>query len=278
MTPENEPRDSLQRYLDEIGQWALLTAREERALLERMAAGTTAQARIDAGNTDVGLADIAACGATARQELINRNLRLVVSVAKKYLGNGMPLLDLIQEGNLGLLRAVEKFRVGMQNRFSTYAVWWIRQAVTRAIDDQVRIIRVPVHMAESGRLLNRTAIQFDHTPSKRELSEALGWPATKVDTVLYGLREIRSLDAPLPGNGEDEDRYFADVLGSGSEDFSAQPTHDDLRARHRCSARHTASAGGTAVALPLRPDRRRVPHAGGDRPDDRPHPRAHPTD
>lgn len=207
MTIECDDRDSISAYLAEIGQWTLLSAREERALLDRMAHGDP----------------------DARQELINRNLRLVVSVTKKYIGNGLPLLDLIQEGNLGLMRAAARFDTSNDNRFSTYAVWWIRQTVARAIDEQVRIIRVPVHMAESGRLLNRTAIQFDHTPSKRELSEALGWPATKVDTVLYGLREIRSLDAPLPGNGEDEDRYFADVLGSGSEDFSAQPAHDDLR-------------------------------------------------
>lgn len=225
-----EANDSVETYLREIGQWPLLTASNERALLDRMAAGCAAQAHIDAGNTHAAVAAIAARGQDARQELINRNLRLVVSVAKKYMNNGLPLLDLIQEGNLGLIRAAQDFDTQKGNRFSTYATWWIKQAVLRAIDNQVRIIRVPVHMAEASRLVSRAATHFDHTPSRDELAAACGLTPTKVATVLTNMHNVCSLDMPLPSNGRDGDhRYYADILGAPEEDFSARVARQQLR-------------------------------------------------
>src|SRR5262245_35542312 len=154
--------DSVQSYLNEIGRVRLLTAAEEVTLAEQIARGAAARQRLEAGdNIDpqlrAGLQADVVQGETARQQLTQANLRLVVSIAKKYVGHGMSLMDLIQEGNLGLMRAVVKFDVSRGNRFSTYATWWIRQAVSRALAEQSRTIRLPVHMSESIGQVKRTA-------------------------------------------------------------------------------------------------------------------------
>src|SRR6185503_9824899 len=154
--------DSVQHYLQEIGRVSLLSAAEEVELAERMERGKAALQRLMSAE-DLSaqlrlalLSDIGS-GHDARRHLIQANLRLVVSIAKKYVGRGLALLDLIQEGNIGLMRAVEKFDYHKGNRFSTYATWWIRQAVTRAIAEQGRTIRLPVHMSESVGQVKRAA-------------------------------------------------------------------------------------------------------------------------
>lgn len=155
-TGDAELPDSVQMYLTEIGRVALLTADEERGLCERMAIGD----------------------ADARAHLISANLRLVVSIAKKYTGRGMPMMDLIQEGNIGLMRAVEKFNLAKGNRFTTYATWWIRQAITRALAEKNRTIRLPVHVSESRlaliKAVNRLCIELERKPTHTEIACALG--------------------------------------------------------------------------------------------------------
>ncbi|NCC30560.1 MAG: sigma-70 family RNA polymerase sigma factor, partial [Chloroflexia bacterium] len=152
---DNEPvEDSVQLYLHEIGQVALLTATEERELAMQITQGKEARMRINNedyhnGRERFQLEQAVARGEDARRKLIQANLRLVVSVAKKYIGSPMAFMDLVQEGNIGLMRAVEKFDYTKGNRFSTYATWWIRQAVTRSIAEQSRLIRLPVHLSES---------------------------------------------------------------------------------------------------------------------------------
>lgn len=172
--------DPVRMYLREIGQVALLTAEGEVTLAKAIEAGNLAKQRIeDNGSLPVEeeslLRSVAQRGASARQRLAEANLRLVVSVAKRYIGRGMSLLDLIQEGNIGLLKAVEKFDYTMGYKFSTYATWWIRQAISRAIADQARTIRIPVHMVETISHLIRT---------QRRLQQELGRDPTPEDIAL----------------------------------------------------------------------------------------------
>ncbi|WP_322511617.1 sigma-70 family RNA polymerase sigma factor, partial [Chloroflexus sp.] len=189
--------DAVQHYLQEIGRVSLLTAAEEIELAERIERGNEAEARL-AQATDLTprerceLLKVVQQGEEARRHLIQANLRLVVSIAKKYVGRGLSLLDLIQEGNIGLMRAVEKFDHHKGNRFSTYATWWIRQAVTRAIAEQGRTIRLPVHMSESvgqvKRIADRLAQSLERQPTAEEIAMALGQPVERIQRVLEAAR------------------------------------------------------------------------------------------
>ncbi len=203
--------DAVQHYLQEIGRVSLLTASEEIELAERMERGDAARDRL--GDTEEvplhlrrALESDLRSGNEARRHLIQANLRLVVSIAKKYVGRGLSLLDLIQEGNIGLMRAVEKFDYRKGNRFSTYATWWIRQAVTRAIAEQGRTIRLPVHMSESVGQVKRTAEKLSQSlerqPTAEEIAIALGQPVERIQRVLEAARRPVSLETPVGDEGE----------------------------------------------------------------------------
>ncbi|HEX6290930.1 MAG TPA: sigma-70 family RNA polymerase sigma factor [Herpetosiphonaceae bacterium] len=209
--------DPVRRYLREIGQTPLLTAQQEVDLAQAMEAGMFAQDQLDDpdanldGETKRTLKQLVQTGADARAQMIQANLRLVVSIAKNYRGRGLTFLDLIQEGNIGLMRATGKFDYTKGHKFSTYATWWIRQAVTRAIADQSRTIRLPVHMTETIVLVNRTrstlADTLNRTPSHQEMADALGWELEKYMTYLNRTALPESLEAPVfEGKDGDEIR------------------------------------------------------------------------
>ena len=183
--------DPVKVYLKEIGRVPLLSGDEEIELAERMAQGD----------------------AKARQRLSEANLRLVVSIAKRYVGRGMQFLDLIQEGNLGLIKAVEKFDHTKGFKFSTYATWWIRQAITRAIADQARTIRIPVHMVETINRVKKVSSQLlhknGHEPSAEEIASELGMSVDKVREILRVSQEPVSLETPI---GEEEDSHLGDFI------------------------------------------------------------------
>jgi len=203
--------DSIQNYLQEIGRVSLLNAAEEISLAERMERANAAaeqlasEEQLSLARRTALLADIAS-GQEARRHLIQANLRLVVSIAKKYIGRGLSLLDLIQEGNIGLMRAVEKFDYHKGNRFSTYATWWIRQAVTRSIAEQGRTIRLPVHMSESVGQVKRTAERLsqvlERQPTAEEIATALGQPLERIERILEAARRPVSLETPVGEEGE----------------------------------------------------------------------------
>ena len=214
--------DPVRMYLKEIGKVNLLTADEEVTLATAMSAGTAARERMaqaeEDGETipDGELAELkkqAAEGEKAKQKLAEANLRLVVSIAKRYVGRGMLFLDLIQEGNLGLIKAVEKFDYTKGYKFSTYATWWIRQAITRAIADQARTIRIPVHMVETINKVIRVSRQLlqelGHDPSAEEISEEMNMPVDKVREILKIAQEPVSLETPI---GEEEDSHLGDFI------------------------------------------------------------------
>jgi RNA polymerase primary sigma factor len=203
--------DAVQHYLQEIGRVPLLKASEEIELAEHMERREAAKARL-ASDEPVSLQLRQALeldmemGNTARRHLIQANLRLVVSIAKKYVGRGLTLLDLIQEGNIGLMRAVEKFDYHKGNRFSTYATWWIRQAVTRATAEQGRTIRLPVHMSESvgqvKRIAERLSQTLERQPTAEEIALAMGKTPERVQRVLDAARRPVSLETPVGDEGE----------------------------------------------------------------------------
>jgi RNA polymerase primary sigma factor len=222
--------DPVRMYLREIGRVALLTAREEVELAMAMEAGKEALARrnelAQLGQLDV-IADAEISrtierGEQARRRLVEANLRLVVSVAKKYIGRGMSLLDLIQEGNIGLIRAVEKFDYHKGYKFSTYATWWIRQAITRAIADQARTIRIPVHMVETINKLMRTARrllqELGREPSPEEIGVEMEMTPDRVREIMKVSQEPVSLETPI---GEEEDSHLGDFI---PDDGSAAPS------------------------------------------------------
>jgi RNA polymerase primary sigma factor len=223
--------DAVQHYLQEIGRVSLLTAAEEVELAERMERGDAASKRLQSGETPSHLIsaldeDIES-GNEARRHLIQANLRLVVSIAKKYIGRGLTLLDLIQEGNIGLMRAVEKFDYRKGNRFSTYATWWIRQAVTRAIAEQGRTIRLPVHMSESVGQVRRTAERLSQSlerqPTPEEIAVVLGLTIERVRRVMDAARRPISLETPV---GDDNEHTLGDFLQdselAGPTEFASQ--------------------------------------------------------
>ncbi len=199
-----ETSKSLASYLAHIGRGQLLTHEEEIQLSKAAKAGE----------------------AKARRRLIEKNLRLVVSVAKKYRGYGLPFEDLIQEGNIGLMRAVEKFDPNQGCRFSTYAIWWIKQAVQRAVADKGRTIRVPVHMGEKirkvSRAYNELSMELEREPTEEEVAGRLGWTAEEVRVAVEATPDATSLDRPM--SSEDP----ASQLGDYVEDERASDTPDEV--------------------------------------------------
>ncbi len=195
--------DPVKQYLKEIGAMQLLSPDEEIELAKVVEVGNRAEA------TD----EEKTAAAEAKRELADRNLRLVVSIAKKYLGRGLQFLDLIQEGNLGLLKAVDKFDYTKGYKFSTYATWWIRQAITRAIADQARTIRVPVHMVETINKLNRISRQLlqelGREATNEELAKSMGVPVSKIREVKKIAQDPISLETPI---GEKEDSHLGDFI------------------------------------------------------------------
>lgn len=195
--------DPVKMYLKEIGALPLLTSEEEIVLAKTVEVGMRADA----------LPEEKEAAREAKKELADRNLRLVVSIAKKYLGRGLQFLDLIQEGNLGLLKAVDKFDYTKGYKFSTYATWWIRQAITRAIADQARTIRVPVHMVETINKLNRISRQLlqenGREATNEELAKAMGVSLAKVREVKKIAQDPISLETPI---GEKEDSHLGDFI------------------------------------------------------------------
>ena len=223
--------DPIGLYLKEIGQVPLLVAEQEVMLAKRMEAGWSAQAKLDEnGLNSSGRAElemIVRDGIAAREHLIRANSRLVISVAKKYIGRGVPFLDLIQEGNIGLIRAANKFNYRLGHKFSTYATWWIRQAVTRAIADQSRTIRVPVHMGDQInkllRISHRLTQELGHKPTSEELAEAMEIPARKAEEMLRVARRPLSLEMPTDDEGDSE-------LGDFIEDGDSAAPDDEVTA------------------------------------------------
>lgn len=213
--------EPIRLYLREIGRIRLLTAGEETYLAQQIERGKLARAQLpDAicGDERRALHEWVCDGETARQHLINANLRLVVSIAKKYLGRGLTFLDLIQEGNLGLMRATEKFDYTKGYKFSTYATWWIRQAVTRAISDQSRTIRLPVHIGETLQRVKKTAHRLqqalEREPTASEIAQVLCIPEEKVRRVLEVARVPMSLDQPM---GDESDAVVGDFVEDDCE-------------------------------------------------------------
>jgi RNA polymerase sigma factor (sigma-70 family) len=202
--------DLVRAYLNGIGRTRLLTAVEEVTLAKRIEAGLYAEEKLADGGADADLAALleilVAEGKAAKNHLLEANLRLVVSIAKRYTGRGMAFLDLIQEGNLGLIRAVEKFDYTKGYKFSTYATWWIRQAITRAMADQSRTIRIPVHMVEQVNRMVRSrrdlAARLGREPSVAEIAKAMDVPEFQVIELISYDREPVSLDQAVGEDGE----------------------------------------------------------------------------
>ncbi|MDR1358071.1 MAG: RNA polymerase sigma factor RpoD [Coriobacteriales bacterium] len=224
--------DPVRMYLKEIGKVDLLTAEQEIDLAMKIEAGVEAGAKLDEAHLkkvkldrreERRLTRIEQKGLDAKQQLIEANLRLVVSIAKRYVGRGMLFLDLIQEGNLGLIRAVEKFDYTKGFKFSTYATWWIRQAITRAIADQARTIRIPVHMVETINKLVRVQRQLlqelGRDPLPEEIGEIMGMPAERIREIQKISQEPVSLETPI---GEEEDSQLGDFI----EDAAAEVPPD----------------------------------------------------
>ena len=214
--------DPVRMYLKEIGKVPLLSAAEEIDLAMKIEAGVAAAAELDKAEEEGRelerrekrrLGRVEQVGIDAKQQLIEANLRLVVSLAKRYVGRGMLVLDLIQEGNLGLIRAVEKFDYTKGFKFSTYATWWIRQAITRAIADQARTIRIPVHMVETINKLVRIQRQLlqelGREPTPEEIGKEMGLPAERVREIQKISQEPVSLETPI---GEEEDSQLGDFI------------------------------------------------------------------
>jgi len=201
--------DPVRMYLREIGKVSLLSAEQEVSLAKRMELGEMAEHQSN-GSRDI---DLIQDGIEARRQLTEANLRLVVSVAKKYLGRGMSLLDLVQEGNIGLIRAVEKFDYHKGYKFSTYATWWIRQAITRAIADQARTIRIPVHMVETinklVRIQRRLLQDLGRDPTAEEIAAEMELSPERVREIQKLSQEPVSLETPI---GEEEDSHLGDFI------------------------------------------------------------------
>ena len=192
--------DSVRMYLREIGKIPLLTPEEEADLAQRIVKGDK----------------------KAKDKMVESNMRLVVSIAKRYGGRGLDFLDLIQEGNTGLIRAVDKFDPAKGFKFSTYATWWVRQAITRAIADQARTIRIPVHMVETINKVLRTTrkltTELNREPTNEEIADELGLEPEKIDYVMRIKQDIASLDASVGKEGDDEDSVLGDFVEDEERD------------------------------------------------------------
>jgi RNA polymerase primary sigma factor len=200
--------DPVRMYLKEIGRVPLLSMDQEKSLAMRIEAG-----ELESAKNGTAVRAVIDSGDEAKRQLTEANLRLVVSIAKKYVGRGMLFLDLIQEGNLGLIRAVEKFDYRKGYKFSTYATWWIRQAITRALADQARTIRIPVHMVETINRLIKVSRQLlqelGREPTVEEIAEQMGLTPEKVREVMKISQEPISLETPI---GEEEDSHLGDFI------------------------------------------------------------------
>ena len=215
---EGAADDSVKMYLKEIGQVPLLSSDEETVLAIKMDTGLKAKERLDhSENLTIAEKEILKkeyeIGSNARNRLIEANLRLVVSIAKKYVGRGMQFLDLIQEGNMGLMKAVEKFDHTKGFKFSTYATWWIKQSITRAIADQARTIRIPVHMVETinktGRVSRQLLQELGREPTPAEIAEKMGVSVDKINEIQQISQDPVSLEKPI---GEEEDSRLVDFI------------------------------------------------------------------
>ncbi len=210
--------DPVRMYLKEIGKVPLLDADRELLLAQRMSEGDEA----------------------AKMELVEANLRLVVSIAKRYVGKGMFFLDLIQEGNLGLMKAVEKFDYTKGYKFSTYATWWIRQAITRAIADQARTIRIPVHMVETIHKVSRVSRQLlqerGHEASAEEIADVIGMSPEKVREIMKIAQDPVSLETPI---GEEEDSHLGDFIPDDDSPAPADAASYALLREQLCEVLHT---------------------------------------
>ncbi|MBR2641004.1 RNA polymerase sigma factor RpoD [Candidatus Saccharibacteria bacterium] len=202
--------DSVRLYLREIGKIPLLTPEEEADLAQRIVKGDK----------------------KAKDKMVEANMRLVVSIAKRYGGRGLDFLDLIQEGNTGLLRAVEKFDPDKGFKFSTYATWWVRQAITRAIADQARTIRIPVHMVETINKVLRTTrkltSELNREPTNEEIANALDMEPEKVDYVMRIKQDIASLDASVGRDGDDEDSVLGDFVEDEERDSPEEAASNQI--------------------------------------------------
>jgi RNA polymerase nonessential primary-like sigma factor len=224
--------DLVRAYLNGIGRTRLLTAVEEVELSKRIEAGLYADEKLPEAGDDLEplLRVIIAEGKAAKNHLLEANLRLVVSIAKRYTGRGMAFLDLIQEGNLGLIRAVEKFDYTKGYKFSTYATWWIRQAITRAMADQARTIRIPVHMVEQVNRMVRArrdlAAQLGREPSISEIANAMDVPEFQVIELISYDREPVSLDQAV---GEDGESALGDFVAAAADNPASTVGQGELR-------------------------------------------------
>lgn len=240
-TNDNPSADLVRVYLNGIGKTALLDAEEEVELAQQIEVGLYAQHLLDDPETELtramkrDLKILAKQGRKARAHLLEANLRLVVSLAKRYTGRGMPLLDLIQEGNLGLIRAMEKFDYAKGFKFSTYATWWIRQAITRGMADQSRTIRLPVHLVEQVNKLSRIRREMYQSlgrePTNEELADESGIAESKIEMLLRQSRDPVSLDMPV---GADEEAplgdFIEDAEATDAEDAVVSTLrHDDIQ-------------------------------------------------
>ena len=223
--------DPVRMYLKDIGQINLIDAETETILAKKVDAGNQAQAKLDSGDLEgediEKLKNDIECAKFAKEQLVNANLRLVVSIAKKYIGRGLQFLDLIQEGNMGLIKAVDKFDYNKGFKFSTYATWWIRQAITRAVADQARTIRIPVHMVETINKLVRVQRQLvqklSREPSPEEIAKEMGIDVEKVQQIQKIAQDPISLESPV---GEEEDSSLGDFISDPTAldpyDYSAK--------------------------------------------------------
>jgi RNA polymerase primary sigma factor len=238
--------DTISLYLKEMARVPLLTPEQEKELAQQLESGRTARRRLARDGHDPEeterLERAIEQGEEARQHLIKANTRLVVSIAKRYLGHGVPFLDLIQEGNLGLMKAIEKFDYRRGHRLSTYATWWIRQSITRALAEQGRTIRVPVHMSDRIRKLYRVARELEQEwgrqPSPEEIAEEIELEPEKVQWILRASRRPISLERPV---GEEDDNELRDFIEDEKVLAPSEAAYQHLLAETMDEVLHTLS-------------------------------------